>query len=193
MFGRREWLRKGTSIKKLCRPCDLNRLKRHRKEHPEWAAQWQPIIAANGLRIIAAANRKMWKSRNITHCKRAHELTPENSYVKGTTGTRQCRACQLDSSIKTGASVTETMILNAERALLSGINFKQITTPMDGRRSILFPYQFRNLRLTRPDAVERLARCIRNPVTINRIARGQTIVPMPVPLIQIVNQLLKNF
>jgi hypothetical protein len=29
-----------------------------------------------------------------THCKNNHELTPENTYVNATSGSRQCRTCQ---------------------------------------------------------------------------------------------------
>ena len=31
---------------------------------------------------------------NQTHCKRGHEYTPENTYRRGSSGARQCRACQ---------------------------------------------------------------------------------------------------
>ena len=29
----------------------------------------------------------------VTHCKRGHEFTAENTYIRPDTGTRQCRAC----------------------------------------------------------------------------------------------------
>ncbi|MCS3451902.1 hypothetical protein M2222_008321 [Bradyrhizobium elkanii] len=187
-----EWLRKGVSIKKLFRPSDMVRFRKFRRANPEWEAKWKPIIDANGVRVVATAARKLWKSRNITHCKRGHELTPENSYVKAA-GTRQCKICQNDLKIKIGAPVTDKAIDIAERALLSGMNFKQITTPMDGRRSILSPYQFRTLRLTRPDVVRRLGLAVRNPVTISRITAGMTIVPMPVQSIELGKQPMKEF
>lgn len=34
--------------------------------------------------------------RGMTHCKRGHEFTPENTYKIPTTGSRQCKRCALE-------------------------------------------------------------------------------------------------
>lgn len=34
----------------------------------------------------------------LTHCKRGHELTPENVYVNSGKGTRQCRKCKREAN-----------------------------------------------------------------------------------------------
>lgn len=42
--------------------------------------------AGNGARSVQKAK---------THCKRGHEFTPENTYIKSN-GTRQCKACHIE-------------------------------------------------------------------------------------------------
>jgi hypothetical protein len=42
--------------------------------------------------VRAAENKR--RSRERTHCKNGHELTPENTYVTPTEGWRQCRTCK---------------------------------------------------------------------------------------------------
>src|ERR1700749_3884577 len=54
----------------------------------------------HALNVWKAAPRRKWFNATKTHCKRGHEFTPENTYLKSTKAGpktyRQCRTCQKD-------------------------------------------------------------------------------------------------
>lgn len=50
----------------------------------------EPVTRSENLKRSPIAGRP-----RQTHCKRGHEFTPDNSYVKGD-GCRRCRACERD-------------------------------------------------------------------------------------------------
>ena len=50
----------------------------------------QEVNIARGIDGLAVANQKR---RSMTHCKRGHEFTPENTYVFPSNGQRRCRTC----------------------------------------------------------------------------------------------------
>jgi hypothetical protein len=47
----------------------------------------------------AAKGRSVTPNMNLTHCKRGHEFTKENTIIRGT-GTRLCRTCNNEQSMK---------------------------------------------------------------------------------------------
>jgi len=74
---------------RVCRACRSQRV-------AEWNARNPGYTAA--YRRSKRQRRGQWRASK-THCKRGHEYTPENTIaVKG--GTRRCRACKNEDSIK---------------------------------------------------------------------------------------------
>jgi hypothetical protein len=55
-----------------------------------------PTTSRNHI-VYISENAPACKNRKKTHCKRGHELTPENTYIWGKRGIgRQCRTCKRD-------------------------------------------------------------------------------------------------
>jgi hypothetical protein len=60
--------------------------------HVEWH-KWNSPIALTDEKILKSYHKKkVGRPRVITHCKRGHELTPENTYYHKNGG-RNCRTC----------------------------------------------------------------------------------------------------
>lgn len=56
-------------------------------------AHLEPVTQGENVRRGVVIPRRRERSANRTHCRRGHELTPENTYVVAKTGYRKCRKC----------------------------------------------------------------------------------------------------
>lgn len=130
------------SMRRILLPAkkDCNSLKRYREEHPEWDAILTKLIKANSLAARIAGTKRRFGV--TTHCKRGHELTPENRYFTGRT--RTCKIChQMREGI--GAPITPQQIEQSKIALLTGMSVESI---IRGATRIMSPAQWRTLRRT---------------------------------------------
>lgn len=48
------------------------------------------------LQALTVSEHSKLEASLITHCKRGHEFTEENTYLRKDTGARQCRACKTE-------------------------------------------------------------------------------------------------
>lgn len=50
------------------------------------------------LEVLTIREHRLRHWERLTHCKRGHELTPENCYVQPSTGGRTCRLCMAEGN-----------------------------------------------------------------------------------------------
>lgn len=55
-------------------------------------------LCCNPDHLEMVTNAENRRRARPTHCKRGHELTPENSYIRSNGSGKQCRQCSLDRS-----------------------------------------------------------------------------------------------
>ncbi|MET4484363.1 hypothetical protein [Bradyrhizobium sp. F1.13.3] len=179
-----KWLNLGASLRKLLSEYDTIRLRLYRKSNPAWEAKFKPVITRNS-RLATAAGSRGYQ----THCKYGHALTDDNVKVDSRNGTRACITCR---RAFIGAPVTEEAIRTVECGLLTGMSFKQLTSPAAGRRSTLSFLQVRTLRLTRPDVNRRWAMAARNPGTVRSFSSVHSIAPIRGLPVEIPSDFVRN-
>lgn len=179
-----KWLNLGASLRKLLSEYDTIRLRLYRKSNPAWEAKFKPVITRNS-RLATAAGSRGYQ----THCKYGHALSDDNVKVDSRNGTRACITCR---RAFTGAPVTEEAIRTVECGLLTGMSFKQLTTPAAGHRSTLSFLQVRTLRLTRPDVNRRWAMAARNPGTVRSFSSVHSIAPIRGLPVEIPSDFVRN-
>ncbi|TGN75976.1 hypothetical protein EOW77_0032430 [Bradyrhizobium yuanmingense] len=95
----------------------------HCKLFPEWAAQAKALVERNALPGKTRRLEKMgvFRKRAMTHCKRGHEFTPENTLLRKLG--RECKACKIEQLTVRGPSLSPEQRAKAIEAMRRGLTY----------------------------------------------------------------------
>ncbi|SEB95004.1 hypothetical protein SAMN05444164_0640 [Bradyrhizobium erythrophlei] len=117
----------------------------HCKAFPSWGAEATRLVEIN---LITANRRKGARKRNLTHCKRGHELSGTNLGIKAS-GQRWCKACNHGLQ-KIGSVMKPEQIARVHKAIENGLTVGQITQTRGARRLIVTFKALKRYRIENP-------------------------------------------
>ncbi|TCU65608.1 hypothetical protein EDE08_113222 [Bradyrhizobium sp. R2.2-H] len=95
----------------------------HCKLFPEWAAKAKALVERNAEagKVSKLEKLGVFRKRAMTHCKRGHEFTPENTLLRKLG--RECKACKIEQLTTRGPSLSPAQRAKVIEAMRRGLTY----------------------------------------------------------------------